>query len=731
MESLALLEDRCRRLSLLPLVSCCLVALTAAFAQASEIEPIRWSDGAWDRSGAPKGRLLSDNGRWFGDQFFTGQTNWTVSSEHNAGVTRAVRQYDFKRTCRFTEVDISYELWKGAHGHVEFSADGTTWFGRADYSIAPDKWHARMRLGTEISGRYMRIFVETREGVVPWFFFGVYVWGTCAEENEVGVEGIPLGDSLQFKGAEKGVVSILPMPIPHLAVKPSGKTPDRFPLTMARNETESRYFAVVNGTDRPQTVALRTEGFGEAKAEILFGGVVRVKPPTREMTVLQKIQARVSSDAELNAAFKENLDVMPFFFEGTAPRENFLRRHVANWRQVKGFPSAVPLAPGEGCVVLLRVTTDGAKPGRFGGRLMAGSAALPVDVTVVDLALPPQSMWIYCYEPFTEQLPFESARRVRRDVERYVGLGATTTQWLPEPGTKEHLFFKAVPQASAGVVPEGTYGWLNKSVHKKVMDGKFDELTEAERRIAVDDARRLVERGKELGLAREKVVVFLPDEPTMGNARSIMQLAALLKKEIPEIVLHADPCPFFHKIQDFLDDEGIVKLFQPEYASCIDVSCPVEPIVGGNRTRTLKDLWQHPRLVNSMYNHPAGRTGKGTVYACHRFGFNGFGYYDYYHPVGAPWDIRTWGALNFNYQAVFPLEFDVALTPLYEFLREAAEENRLLDALKAAGKTELYRNLLERSKTAWDRAHFQWDLKDPKAEDILALREDALNAFKR
>ena len=340
-------------------------------------------------------------------------------------------------------------------------------------------------------------------------------------------------------------------------------------------------------------------------------------------------------------------------------------------------------------------------------------------------------MWIYCYEPFTQQLPFETANRVKRDVARYVDMGATTTMWLPEPGTKEELFFKAVPQASAGVLPERNRGWLNEAVFRKVMkDGKFDELTESERKSAVDDASRLIERGRELGLERDRVIAFLPDEPTMHNSRAIMKLAALLKKNVPGIILHADPCPFFHKTSDFLDDDGLIRLFQPEYTDCIDVSCPVEPIVGGSRPQSMKVLWQHPRLINAMYNHPAGRTGKGMVYACHRAGFNGFGYYDYYHPVGAdPWDIRTWGALNYNYQAVFPLEYDVALTPLYEFLREGAEESRLLDAVKTAGKIELYANLLERAKQAWDRTHFQWEIKDPKAEDILALREDALNAF--
>ena len=45
------------------------LAACAAFA-----EPICWSDGTWDDSGAPKGVLLSDNEGWWGRCVFTGVT---------------------------------------------------------------------------------------------------------------------------------------------------------------------------------------------------------------------------------------------------------------------------------------------------------------------------------------------------------------------------------------------------------------------------------------------------------------------------------------------------------------------------------------------------------------------------------------------------------------------------------------------------------------------------------
>ena len=45
------------------------LAACAAFA-----EPICWSDGTWDDSGAPEGVLLSDNEGWWGRSVYTGVT---------------------------------------------------------------------------------------------------------------------------------------------------------------------------------------------------------------------------------------------------------------------------------------------------------------------------------------------------------------------------------------------------------------------------------------------------------------------------------------------------------------------------------------------------------------------------------------------------------------------------------------------------------------------------------
>ena len=736
-----------------------------AAACACAAEPIRWFDGTWDASGAPKGKLLSGNPGWFGERTFTeidyeyekGPTWLTDISGNTAGTfgrrllrgnggpvdwkivacrggEPIVAVFDFKRARTFTEVDVMSEYCTNATGFVEFSDDKAAWRAREAFRTVAAI--TRVRLAAEPRGRYMRLsFRAEPNAVTEWpsrklgctYLDEVLVWGD--PDAPAAVKGdfmeIPLWDALSFSNVAAGVVSILPMAIPHLAAKPSGGTPDEVALTMARNETETRYFAVVNGTGAPVKVGMTPPDFGEGvSAELLVGGVLPVTPPKRKLSRQEMIQLVTNDENGINKEDAGKLDVMPFFFAHARGWDGFRRRYLANARQVAGFPDAVPLEPGQGCVVMLRVTTAGAAAGWREGKLVAGKTALPMRVNVVDLTLPAQSMWIYAYEPFSRQYPFESASRVRTDVARYAGVGATTVKRLPEPGTKEADFFGKVPNASVGCET-----WCEEGLYRKVTNGKFDELTEAERKRIVECAAKFHRRGRELGLPNSRICAFLPDEPGPTNARSVMGLARLVKESVPALMLHCDPLFFKGGGKGFCATKEIVDALLPEYNRFVDISCPIGYI--STREDLMESLWLKPHAINAMYNHPAGKTGREMVYTCRRNGFNGFAYYCYYRPNGSDaWDIGTWGVLNFDYQTVFPLEGDVALTPLYETLREASEDSRMLDALAAAGKDDVLRNVLDRSVKAWDRTHFQYMLKeDRNAEDILALRETILGAF--
>lgn len=725
-------------------------------------EPIRWIDGTWDNLGAPQGRLLSDNPGWFGRQTKTGVTySYEIAPENpidgaghssrfgkrllcgksnilewrmvgRKGDKPIVAVFDFNHPCKFTEVDFLAYCCTNATAMAQVSSDKTTW--SEPVKVEAVSAITRVRFPSPVSGRYVRIsyqaLPQARAPQVWWgkfeghtFLDEVFVWGEPDGWKEE-IEGVALGDMLAFKGVPEGV-SILPMPVPHLWEKPSGSTPAKFGFKMARNETESRYFAIVNGGKEDVRLEIGKPEFGEGvRSDLLVGGVVICEKPPKELSETEKIQ--MGENLAERRAPKTKLDLKPFFYPESLPDEEFARRHLANPWQVLDFPKKVLLHGGEGCVVMLRVISDGAKPGARTGTFRAGDCEVPFEVTVVDMELPPQRMWISPWEPFSYQEPFESVSRVFKDVERYIAMGPTTVKCLPEKGTKEKLFFKRVPQATVG----GDYDWCVKGPFKKVGAGDFDKLTEVERGQIVDSARNYLKRAKELGLSADRVILYLNDEPNFANAPSVMKLAKLVKEAVPEARLHSDPL-FFKGAEGFNTSEEILKALGEEYNKYIDVSCPITVIAF--RPELMEAVWRRKRMFNACYNHPAGRIGVEMAYTVWRNGFDGFGYYSYYIPLGSdPWDARTFGVLGYDYQAVMPLENDVALTQIYDTLHESSETVRMLDALKASGKEQLLKSVLERSETARARTHFQWHLAtdaDKASEDVLKLRDDILSAF--
>ena len=75
---------------------------------------------------------------------------------------------------------------------------------------------------------------------------------------------------------------------------------------------------------------------------------------------------------------------------------------------------------------------------------------------------------------------------------------------------------------------------------------------------------------------------------------------------------------------------------------------------------------------------------------------------------------------------VFPLENDVAVTPIYETMREAWEDYRMLEALRRAGKGDLLDELLKSYEGATDYA--DWE-NVPNHSDFQSLHDQALGAF--
>jgi hypothetical protein len=141
-------------------------------------------------------------------------------------------------------------------------------------------------------------------------------------------------------------------------------------------------------------------------------------------------------------------------------------------------------------------------------------------------------------------------------------------------------------------------------------------------------------------------------------------------------------------------------------------------------------LWTTKRRVNASYAHPAHRAGRSIAWANFRYGLDGFAYWCYFwNSGGDPWDIRTWRIYSYEVDMVLPLENGVAVTPIYEEMREAWEDWRILTLLRKSGKNELLDALFEEFAGSFRKEDVETS--KPYACDFLSLRDRALSAFIR
>ena len=742
-------------------------ALSALSALATE--PIHWTIGGWDDTGAPKGRLLSDNTGWWGERVWTGVTyeyaeghrphcprdivrdnaklfgrrlldgrvkgDWHVPVGWQKGSLIAV--FDFKRPCVFNEVDLYLGFNTPIRDHVAklwFSGDGTNWCDAVTSSNSNKL--DRIRLDPAVNGRYMKLELS-ETGNFPFTLDEVLVWGEGEVSEKYPEDAKPAVAEWKFpqsiRGNTKtryseakfnefaakssnGVEIVALGPRPDLISWPIlGRTPELLSLKMARNETEARFFAVVNATRETNDVAIAVDGLGGGvSAELLVGGTILTSQRKRKLSEQEKNDLKIKGEVP-KEMFDTRYDTLPFFGAESKP-SGILSRYVANREQVLGFPSAVPLRPGEAVVVMLRLKTDGTEPGKREGVLSAGAARMPIAVEVVDLTLPDTSAWVYAWGPFTSQFPFESKTRFERDVRAVADLGVT--QWqIPTKGSKYELAMKMCPH---GWFMSHISGW---SLFNAVYCCKLKELTDDNRKHLDDHTGRELEKAAKMGIPAERVVFDLPDEPGAGNARAAGELAKYVKSKHPEVSIFCNPC--FWGSRGFADAATMTNCLAPWYNEAIDISVPYRAHLEDKVRR--EELFTKPRRVNAQYAHPAARAGRSIAWSSFRYGMDGYAWWAYYSPTGNPWDIRTWGMFGYEALNALPLENGVAVGPAYEEMREAWEDWRLLTALKEAGKTELLASLLKEFGDSFDRPNME--TARPYKCDFLKLRDKALGAF--
>ena len=733
-------------------------AVLAALSATSE--PVCWNGGEWDFSGAPKGKLLTDNDGWWGRCVYTG-VSYSYAQNPDAprdqlrgnaeifgrrlidgdqatgwhkpvGMTKKrplVVTFDFKRPCVFTEVDLLSSKSPQASAVLEVSVDGTNWTEFAKVECVAER--TRIRPQSEGRGRHLRLSFRSTTSSST-YLDEVLVWGDgeVSPEHPENIVPIARGDALRMTERRNGGTVVVPLadPTEKSPVK-TGMPPFDFTpcpdaggeIVMARNETEVRYFAVVNESAAPTRVPLVAPDFGKGvSAQLLIGGLVRTQPPKYKLTEKQRFDLLLTGAEPEDAFDADKTGVIPFFSADMVPPVNFAKKYLANPEQVTGFPGAVEIAPGEGAVMMLRITTRNVGAGVRSGRLSAGKTQRDVRIRIVDVVLPENDAWIYVWSPFTRQFPFESRTRFLNDVRPIRELGATVLRGLPEKNSKVSLAAKNRGNAVINYRVNG----VGKRVMNKTYAGKAKCLDDNDRRDIRERTEELRSKAAACGIRPDQLVLEISDEPGMRNAALFGEVCRYLREVAPDMSVYMNPS-FWAKTR-FTPTEDIIAALGGYYRECVDVSVPYRTLVEDEKGR--KALWATKRRVNAQYAHPAHRAGRSIAWSSFRYGLNGFAYWAYYTPKGNPWDIRTWTLWAYECQLAFPLENGVALTPVYEEMREAYEDWLLLTALRRTGRKKLLAELLD--EFAGSFVPNEKETSKPYACDFSALRLRALESFR-
>ena len=739
-------------------------------------EPIWWGCGdskhqcsLRDGSGAPEGKLLSDNLNWYGPAIFTGCTyeydcelywkdeirptlnrlmrekgdplpepvfgrlllNGRVGDKEScvAGVMgKPIKAtFDFKRPCTFTEVDFICDMnrTRPYKGTVAFSDDKSAWSEPVAFEGSDGV--CRVRFGKPVKGRYMRfVFGLSDEARDRQFLDEVAVWGDgevsaeCPEEGGVceapftapqSLRGIPetAMDEKTFVGWQKRVgadVVIVPTRLydPQRYSPITNTPPEKFRMSMTKSEREMRYFAVANASSSRTMVTIEKPDFGpDVDVEIWLGAIIHAQHPTRKLTEAQKRDLLILAlDPPSDIGPLNRMALEPFVRGDMKPQANFIRRFCGNADQLLGFPGAFPLEKGEAAVFMLRLTTKNAKPGLRTSRLYAGRGrALPIELAVADAELGSDELIVLMYAPFVGQFPYETESRRKLDVQfvndlhvNFIG-GAIR---FPAPDSKEMMWYATSPDKllRRKLLPgNGAYGAAYFPVSKGKQGKK---VTDEDLKAIVANVGNIKAEAEKAGIAKDRYVLDFPDEPRPDTVMNLLKVADAVKVAHPDVMLYCNPLFFNGAVKT---NEAIMARLRSVYNRCIDFSVP--SFLAARRDWARNEFFTSVHRANMMYAHPARRMGRHGAWDAAMWGFNGFGYYCYWEYALRchTWDLRTNGAsiLGATYRMVYPSGDGFAITPIYESMREAVEDCRLVKLLRERGRGALVDELYKTAST--------------------------------
>lgn len=706
-----------------------------------------WLDGTRTDEAAPPGKLLSDNGAYWGECVLTGVEYYYESgpdkspdgaarggsglgrvlldgvAEGNGScaVTRSAGSpltvvFDFKRRCTFTEVDLDTPT-KRIGVSVECQSWDSGWetvYARRIEDSPVNRLH-RIKLPAQPKGERMRLTV-TSDGDTS--LDEVWVWGDAevsAQNPEAirpvfsplpggpyrtfsipGIERTAIKDGQFRKWTESlGRLADRPAVWSRLPawdtltgspiLPPADAVDPEVSLTAARNETECAALALTStSSERTFETTVSLSEFTRADGRRATG-----------------ITGRLSAMGAIPSAVY-GVCLSPLFEEGNIPGASLMRRYITNADMIKDFPR-LTFPPTTSAVVWLSVTTNGAEPGIYEAVLSAkDTKEVTVRVEVVDVTLPSQRVWFGTYSHSTKMFPFQPERRQEREDSYKASLGISVWDGWPVQGdgTGERLF------------------------HHYGVPGKYMRptpgLTDQDRAAISQHVQTLVRQAKEHGVDYGHWYVEFFDEPRDEQAlATIKEYAQIVKNTDPNVQVYCNPVS---------TDLG------EWYNELVDISVPYANV--GLYGDAAKSYFSSRRAFNAFYkllancskNESYAQLGRfrGLAWEAMARGWNGWGFYSYHAPSGDPWNDFDGGSspgAEPDWTVVYPGPAGPVASRASEALREGYEDYCLIALLRSTGKDSAADKIVSRFVPV--------DAPDGRrgtGEPLEALRLDALRA---
>ena len=629
--------------------------------------------------------------------------------------------FDFKRVCTFSEIDVVTQSNKVTLKIEIGDAGQGPWRLAFERPLdqSPDRNFHRVPLTQRPKGQFLRLTVDAQiPGQQPTTFLNeVIAWGDAQITPEtpeafnpvaptpviagIAFPSIPGADKSSFSDAqfwewERNMGKLLDPPavwsqvptwdnITNRPILPGAAQINRpVSLAMARNETECAAIALTNTTmTEPLDLEVKLGAFKP----------VGKTPPIRTATVSQiSGELRVAGTVPTRTF---GVGISPLLSADNKLDDGMMRRYLTNAAGIENFPR-LKLSPAGSAVLWLSVQTQGVAPGVYEAQLSyqtvgknrkSGRASLPVRVEVLDVTLPNPAVWVQTYSGTTTMFPFEYGDRAIREVDYKQSLGVTVWHELPEPNSIAALARKR-----------------GRAIHhiyilpRRFIEGGYnatlkpEQLTEKDATEITEYVKETVKHTRELGLTYNDWYGELWDEPGAGNAAIFEALARIVKKADPQVRLYCNP--LFWYGENVAGDDIAYPALQPWYRELVDISAPIELLLF-NRPK-LQPLFDAPRDINAFYTVSTHVTRGEQAAHVERYrrlawqafsrGWDGWGFYAYYAPLGSPWNDLD-GVQNLpDYTMVYPGPRGPIPTRQSESLREGWEDYRLLSLLKERGR---------------------------------------------